>query len=991
MRKQLYPAILLLLVLGAFSSKLEAQNATLKGTIVDATTKEPLFGVNVLVVGTYKGAVTDFDGKYTIADIKPGEYTIKFSYIGYADKLVTAKKFAPGETKTIDQTMTEFVETTEMVIIEGDRAMVDLESASSRVSISAEDIKDMNTNDVQDIVKMQAGVTESPDGIQIRGARVYETNYVVDGISAKDPLSGTGFGVQVSSSSVQSVDLITGGGNAEYSDATGGVIITNIKEGGDKLEAFFSYQRDNLGWANGYSSWNTDIMDAAIGGPVPFTRKKLKFYTNVNFQLSDTYFQKWAEEDRDIWNEISSNLSNAPFEDFYRARATQLRSSITPDQFLGLGEEGAEFFAPRQDNTWSNTIKLSYDINSKSRLTFTQQNSVKINQSSNTLQIVGNDEVVTPGYQYSFGNVLDSGATYTHQAYLTAANYSVNFKKRFRIEATAGRLFVRLRADANGRPFRAPPDQQANFDARSINQFPLSLFEPGSAFFSEDRYFLKPNTGLINTGISGLWHDHYVEEYTGKVKFLMFTNNNIHTISAGWEHKEQELQWIDVTDPWVGAPLQYTDPSTGETALTPNVRIGSESEVFTVRPRTGSLFFSDLIDYQGLKATLGGMFKYWAPGQYADDAIENPDVQLPEGLRQSYRDETVEFLGSRYKARFLPNVSVNFPVTENNIMYFNYGHSMILPHPRFLYVGLDPRYTFYSDFSQIGNPALNPEVSVSYELGYKSQITNDIGVTITAFYNDRFDYIVRNNVILQTDRGEESRGIYINQDYARIRGIELGYQHRIINWFKVFANFSYQAASGKSNGANQAELLGQDSRQNIGATEEQPLAWDRPFDFKSGVIFRPDTNLRLFGKSLEGFRAFFTLHYKSGLRYTEHIFVDTADNGRPLYSARQDVRFNKLGSNWFWADLKMTYDSRIYKRLVASFSVEIKNIFNNFNATRINPVTGNAYAPYDDVPEGWRDPNPAYVDPFQSGRFEGLSPDRFMQPRQILFGITLRY
>lgn len=990
---RLKQALLSVLALALFTSAGFAQTGTLKGTVTDQS-GQTLIGVNVVLLGTYKGTVTNYEGKYKLTGIKPGEYTVKFSYVGYTELKAPGTKIEADKEKVLDVTMKEFVQQTETVTILGKKSMVDLESATSRVSIGAADIKDMNTNDVQDVVKMQAGVSESPDGIQIRGARVYETNYVIDGVSAKDPLSGTGFGVQVASNSVQSIDLITGGGDAEYSDATGGVIITKVKEGGDSLEAYASWQRDNLGWANGFASWNTDILDFSLGGPLT-KNKKLKFYTGVNFQLTDNFYQKWAEEDRGTWNEISANLSDAPTEEFYNARAGQLRSSILDDRpsVFGarLGSEGGEFFAPRQNNTWSNTIKLSYELGVASKLTFTQQNSFKVNQSTNTLQIVGNDQVVTPGYQYFFGNELDNASTFTHKAYLTALNYSINFNERYRLELTGGRLFVHLRGDANGRSFRVPPGEQENFSARSITNMPASVFDTTTAFSTPQRLVLRPTSGLMNNGgISGLWHDHYVQEYTGKAKLLAFSKNEVHTISTGWEHKEQEMQWIDVSSPWIGAPVEYTDRN-GTTQITPNQRIGRQSEVWQVRPATGSIFASDEINYNGLKAVLGGMFKYWAPGSFIDKAVENPAVQLPQQLKDNYKESTSQVGNRRFKARFLPNVNVTFPVTENNIMYFNYGHSMILPHPRFLYTGLDPQYTQYSDFTQVGNPNLNPEVSVSYELGYKSQITNDIGFTATAFYNDRFDYIVRSTIVTQTAQGEESRSIFINQDYARIRGVELGYNQRIIDWFKVFANFGYQVATGKSNGANEAELLGLDSRASLGATEEQFLAWDRPFDFKTGVIFRPDTNLQLFGQKLNGLRAFFTAQWKSGLRYTEHVYSGEADNGRPLYTPRQDTRFNKVGSNWFWADIKVSYDTKLYKKLIASFSVEVKNIFNNRNAQRINPVTGEAYQAYDNVPEGWRDPNPVYLNPQQSGLINGLSPDRFRQPRQLIFGVTLRY
>ena len=48
-----------------------AQGKTVTGTVVDGT-GEPLIGVSVLVKGTTAGAITDFDGKFSIPNVKAG-------------------------------------------------------------------------------------------------------------------------------------------------------------------------------------------------------------------------------------------------------------------------------------------------------------------------------------------------------------------------------------------------------------------------------------------------------------------------------------------------------------------------------------------------------------------------------------------------------------------------------------------------------------------------------------------------------------------------------------------------------------------------------------------------------------------------------------------------------------------------------------------------------------------------------------------------------
>jgi len=62
--------------------------STLKGTVLDGANSGPLPGVNIIVEGSKNGTTTDFDGKFTISNIKTGD-VITISYIGYKDQKIT--------------------------------------------------------------------------------------------------------------------------------------------------------------------------------------------------------------------------------------------------------------------------------------------------------------------------------------------------------------------------------------------------------------------------------------------------------------------------------------------------------------------------------------------------------------------------------------------------------------------------------------------------------------------------------------------------------------------------------------------------------------------------------------------------------------------------------------------------------------------------------------------------------------------------------------
>ena len=59
------------------------QTVTVTGTITDATTNEPLIGVNISLAGTNKGVISDINGKYAI-DVLDNNSTLVFSFVGYA-------------------------------------------------------------------------------------------------------------------------------------------------------------------------------------------------------------------------------------------------------------------------------------------------------------------------------------------------------------------------------------------------------------------------------------------------------------------------------------------------------------------------------------------------------------------------------------------------------------------------------------------------------------------------------------------------------------------------------------------------------------------------------------------------------------------------------------------------------------------------------------------------------------------------------------------
>ncbi|MFT5158326.1 MAG: outer membrane receptor protein involved in Fe transport, partial [Bacteroidia bacterium] len=616
------------------------------------------------------------------------------------------------------------------------------------------------------------------------------------------------------------------------------------------------------------------------------------------------------------------------------------------------------------------------------KLSFTNQHSLSINQNTRTLQIVGFDAILQPGYQFNRSLNLDNATTYTHQANLTALNLKHTLNKKTVLYITLGRLFTNMRADANGRPFRTETVDQL-YDEYSIVTEPVEVFNPGSQV-----QYVLPGPGLINNGgISGTWHDHFAREYTIKASIKYYPKSERNQFTFGFEHKFNEYQWVDVYKPWVGAPIRINDSIT-----TPSISIGSSNDIWSVKPNNGGLYITDKITYKGIIANLGLRLNYWAPGKFADDAVNDPNAPVIDQIRSDYIKNTVGLFGLRYKVRLLPKVNVSFPVTSNNSLYFNYSHSMRLPHPRFVYAGLDAKYQDRSFLSNIGNPDLNPEVNVSYEVGYKTQINKDFAVTLSAYNNNRFDYIVSRSVLVEDQTGRAvTKVMYINQDYARIVGTELSINYRIAEYFRLFWNASYQVARGKSNSARESNLQIEQTGE-VPLSSEQYLAWDRPWNSTIGLALSYDTAIHFLPNWLKASQAFISVTYQSGYRYTPQELEGYNDLGRPLYAPIQEQYLLKRAVPWLNADLKLNktfrWNPEKSKKNGITLSFEIRNMLNNKNSQIINPVTGRAYEPGDDVPTDWRDPR--YLGPEERGT-PSDNPARYLAPRQILIGVRFKF
>lgn len=230
------------------SSAFSGITGKIVGTVVDQASGEPLPGVNLVLLNTYFGASSDYDGNFIILNIPPGEYDLEATMLGYQKLTKKNIKVSVDLTTRLELRLTEAPIMGEEVVVVAERPLIQKDITSKQSYIDGKELLNLPVKDFKDVLSLQAGVTKDAAGrLHMRGGRAGEIAYLIDGVAVDDPLKG-GFdneleessqsrqqisgnlGLSLGEDAIDEMVVISGTFNAEYGNVMSGIVNIVTKE-----------------------------------------------------------------------------------------------------------------------------------------------------------------------------------------------------------------------------------------------------------------------------------------------------------------------------------------------------------------------------------------------------------------------------------------------------------------------------------------------------------------------------------------------------------------------------------------------------------------------------------------------------------------------------------------------------------------------------------------------------------------------------------------
>ncbi len=292
-RLTVFVCALALLTAGVASAQVTSGRLT--GQISDNEGKA-LPGVTVTIssdnlIGGAQTAVTGAEGGFAFNLLPPGMYDIATALPGFTPAAMQARVNISRTTEVrIQMVLSQFAEEIQVVAEAPvvDTSQVDTGQVFDETYLQNAAIG-MGGRDYLSIIGQAAGVAGSGN-VNVYGSTFTENNYLVDGLTTTDPVTAT-FGTNFNYDAIQEVNFLTGGFEAEFGQATGGIVNLVTKSGGNEFSGTLDmrYRDESFAESGDHYDPNNNIsslrdISATLGGPI--IRDKVWFFVSAENVVS---------------------------------------------------------------------------------------------------------------------------------------------------------------------------------------------------------------------------------------------------------------------------------------------------------------------------------------------------------------------------------------------------------------------------------------------------------------------------------------------------------------------------------------------------------------------------------------------------------------------------------------------------------------------------------------------------------------------------------
>jgi len=411
-----------LLFFCAFALSAQSGTCTIRGSVFDAGSGEPILFGSVYLEGTNYGTTTDINGFYSINKIPEGAYTLISTYVGYdtARFEINLNKY---DVQTKNILISESATLLGEVEVSAAKKEAKTEVKTGTVTITPKQINKIpaigGTPDLAQYLQVLPGITFTGDQggqLYIRGGSPIQTKVLLDGITVYNPFHSIGLFSVFETEILKNVDVMTGGFSAEHGGRISAVVDVQTRDGNKKE------YRGSVGTG-------PFMTKAVLEGPIVKLKEDgsggsfIIAAKNSYLDRTAPIFYSYINEDgnlpysfTDVYGKMSFNSGNGSKISLYGYGFTD------NTDFEGLTQYDWKAFGGGLDaRLIPGTSKTLIDIK------MAYSNYTIRNEFNNTIQLDGQEDIVTTGGRASTIGGFDIGIHFNYFLNNGKAKYGVDF------------------------------------------------------------------------------------------------------------------------------------------------------------------------------------------------------------------------------------------------------------------------------------------------------------------------------------------------------------------------------------------------------------------------------------------------------------------------------------------------------------------------------------------------------------------------------------